>query len=174
MDAKSAKIFEVMVQRGLLPSNGSFEITEELLEQSFWIFRELFPPKRNRLPRSGEKKLSRKIAGLNLMSLLEERTNRVKVNDPEPNELCKSGFVYVISNPSFPGMFKVGMTTNIEARLRTYQTYDPHRSFKIESYQFVLDRRECENMLLNKFKLDIVKGEWVTNESVIDILVSLE
>lgn len=44
------------------------------------------------------------------------------------------GFIYIISNPSFPTFYKVGVTENIKDRLKAYQTCDPRRSYKVEYY----------------------------------------
>lgn len=46
----------------------------------------------------------------------------------------KPGFIYIISNPAFPTYYKVGVTENINDRLKTYQTGDPRRSYKVEYY----------------------------------------
>ena len=46
----------------------------------------------------------------------------------------KSGYLYIISNPSHNGWYKVGVTDDIKARLHTYQTGDPKRSYKVEFY----------------------------------------
>lgn len=34
----------------------------------------------------------------------------------------KEGYIYVISNSNFPNYYKIGVTEDIKARLRTYQT----------------------------------------------------
>ena len=169
-DPKARKIFDLMIERGVIPSVGEFEITENLFKVSHDYYRELFPPTRQRVPKVSEIRLSHKICGLNLKKLLLERqasviTTRTKKNGD------KSGYVYVISNPSYPGLYKIGMTTNLYKRLSSYQTYDPHRKFKIENYAFVLDRKQFEKTILETFKLDLVNGEWVSTEKVKQFLI---
>ena len=44
----------------------------------------------------------------------------------------KKGSVYVISNSAWEGKYKVGISKNVAARLRSYQTSDPHRGYKLE------------------------------------------
>jgi hypothetical protein len=42
------------------------------------------------------------------------------------------GFLYIITNPSFPNWVKIGTTTNFRARLQAYQTSSPFRDYKVE------------------------------------------
>jgi hypothetical protein len=77
-----------------------------------------------------------------------------------------AGFVYVIENPSFPEHYKIGMTVDLETRLDAYQTYDPYRKFKINRYEFVLNRRHTEKLILNSFGISIENGEWVKRNKV--------
>ena len=42
------------------------------------------------------------------------------------------GYLYIITNPSFPNWVKVGTTTNFKARLQGYQTSSPFRDYKVE------------------------------------------
>ncbi len=168
-DEKAKSIFKVMVTRGIIPENGMFDITEKMLESSFLIYRELFPPKTSRKLRPSDVRLNKKICGLNLMKLLEERTNETETINKVKKPLIKAGFVYVISNPAFQGKYKVGMTTNLENRLSVYQTYDPERRFKIENYAFVENRRLIEKSILDIYSIDLDKGEWVSTEKVKEI-----
>lgn len=43
----------------------------------------------------------------------------------------KSGYLYIITNPSYPSWVKVGTTLNLKNRLHTYQTGSPFRDYKI-------------------------------------------
>jgi predicted GIY-YIG superfamily endonuclease len=76
----------------------------------------------------------------------------------------KSGYLYIISNKAFPGFVKVGITENIENRLRSYQTSDPKRGYKIEFYIKHPNCREAEKRIkkmMKYFSTDIIqKGEW--------------
>lgn len=74
----------------------------------------------------------------------------------------KEGFIYIISNSNYPDYYKIGVTTNISSRLRTYQTGSPHRNFKIEYYIFHPDCYEAEQrikQMMHYFATDI-KNEW--------------
>jgi len=75
----------------------------------------------------------------------------------------KSGYLYIISNPVFPGWFKIGTTWDLKKRLHTYQTGDPFRLYKLEYSLYHPHFREAENKIketLKPFALE-VKGEWV-------------
>lgn len=76
--------------------------------------------------------------------------------------LLKEGFIYLISNKSFPGWIKAGMTIDFEARLKTYNICDPESRYKFEFVRWVDDRRLCEKRLLELLseKSDKRKGEW--------------
>lgn len=176
MDHRAECIFEVMVERGMIPSSDIFEITEELLEQSTILYREIFPPLRVKAQKTSEKRLSKKIAGFNMMLLNQQRFEASQQDAAiklTPKLKQKCGFVYVISNPAFEDIYKVGMTTNLKSRLSTYQTYDPHRRFKVENYVFVMDRRATEKFVLESFKVDLVGGEWISNSKVTELVKGL-
>jgi predicted GIY-YIG superfamily endonuclease len=106
------------------------------------------------------------------MKLLDSRTEIVTVETNKKPQI-KCGFVYIISNPSFPNKYKVGITTDVLQRLNTYQTYDPYRMFKIEHYRFVEDKRKTEKLILEKTKMNLDKGEWVSDVQVKTLLLSL-
>jgi len=64
----------------------------------------------------------------------------------------KPGFLYIISNPSFPGFLKIGVSEDINARLHTYQTGDPKRSYKVEYYIFHPDCYKAEKKIKEMMK----------------------
>ena len=41
------------------------------------------------------------------------------------------GYLYIITNKSWPGWLKVGTTRNLKTRLQTYQTGTPFRDYEI-------------------------------------------
>ena len=45
-------------------------------------------------------------------------------------------YVYIISNPAYPGEYKVGVARNADDRLGSYQTSDPNRGYRLE-YKFL-------------------------------------
>lgn len=74
------------------------------------------------------------------------------------------GYVYVIYNPAWDGWYKVGKAEDIEARLRGYQTGDPHRSYKV-CYELEFDNcHDAERVIHNLLQEDdkvLKKNEWV-------------
>jgi predicted GIY-YIG superfamily endonuclease len=74
----------------------------------------------------------------------------------------KEGYVYIISNNNFPGYYKVGVTNDIKARLRTYQTSSPLRNYKIEYFIHHPDCYKAEKKIAEKLKYFAaeIKNEW--------------
>lgn len=74
----------------------------------------------------------------------------------------KSGYLYIVTNPSHKGWVKVGVTEDIKARLHVYQTGDPKRQYKVEYYIFHPDCYTAERNIketMQHFALSI-KNEW--------------
>lgn len=74
----------------------------------------------------------------------------------------KEGYIYIISNKAFPNFYKIGVTSNIKSRLRTYQTSAPYRDYKIEYYIKHPDCYTAEQKIrkmMHYFALEI-KNEW--------------
>lgn len=74
----------------------------------------------------------------------------------------EEGFVYLITNPVWNGWVKVGMTTDYESRLSTYNIYDPTSSYSFVDIKWTIDRKYAEKHLKNVFSIHSsgVKGEW--------------
>lgn len=74
----------------------------------------------------------------------------------------KEGFIYIISNKNIADYFKIGVTIDIEARLRVYQTSDPNREFTVEYYVFHPEVYEAEKKIRESLKhfAKNIKGEW--------------
>lgn len=85
----------------------------------------------------------------------------------------KGGYLYIISNSSFPGYLKIGVTTDIISRLSVYQTSDPKRQYKVEFYIFHPDCYTAEKRIKEMMKYfstdSIQKGEWFMCELQIAI-----
>lgn len=66
----------------------------------------------------------------------ERREVHLKTNPPRRTDIGASvretRHVYIISHPMFAEYFKVGVAKDVKARLNSYQTSDPHRSYKLE------------------------------------------
>jgi Meiotically Up-regulated Gene 113 (MUG113) protein len=144
-----AETVQLLSVADIVPPYTAFDITEEMLAEYIRVYGSL-GPKGNGKFQYG---YARKLAGLELLRLKFHRGAKAKD--------CKEGMVYLISNPTWPGLLKIGMTTDIDSRLESYQIYDPYKRFRVEHYDFCLDRRTAEQQLLEKFDVHLVDGEWV-------------
>ncbi len=70
-------------------------------------------------------------------------------------------FVYVVSHPSYPGEYKVGVAKDWKSRLNSYQTSDPNRQYKIEFKLETPYFRETEKHIHAVFPN---KHEWVQGD----------
>lgn len=86
------------------------------------------------------------------------------------DEAKEIGNVYIISNPAFRGVYKVGIAQNVHNRLNSYQTSDPYRGFKLEYNIETEHFKAIERHIHSKFK-KIGQGEheWVFTENWEDI-----
>jgi hypothetical protein len=84
----------------------------------------------------------------------------------------EKGFVYVMTNPAFPGWVKIGSTTDLQSRLAGYQTGDPHASFEYNHYKFFPLRKQVEAKLHLQFGNRRGTGEWfeISIEEAIDAI----
>ena len=60
-------------------------------------------------------------------------------------------YVYVISNPKYKGMYKVGIASDYKSRLNSYQTSDPFRGYKLEYKIHTHLFREIEKYIHDTF-----------------------
>ena len=89
----------------------------------------------------------------------------------------KAGFVYVLTNPAWPGWLKVGMAVDADDRCSSYQTSSPFRDFEIRYKRFFKNKQVAEkeaHALLSGLATD-VNGEWFkaterNAKKVIDLL----
>ena len=61
-----------------------------------------------------------------------------------------SGFVYAITNPSWPGWAQIGMTIDLDARLTAYQVYSPRKDYAILHSVKVANRHISEGLAHRK------------------------
>jgi hypothetical protein len=163
---KSIAVIEKLVKNGSIPEFGDFDITDTIIDQYQTEYKALYEKVGNEL-KSSNKAYARKLAGVFLMKENQDRLSniqQVKITKSKFKNEC--GIVYVISNPAFHECYKVGITKNLDNRLRSYQTYDPNRSFKVEHYRFVKNSRQAEKEILSKFNLSLLKGEWIKGKTV--------
>jgi hypothetical protein len=74
-----------------------------------------------------------------------------------------SGYLYIISNPSFPGWHKIGTSFDLDKRLATYQTGDPYRGYVVEYKSIIDDRFKVERELKHFIRNSTIEhsNEWV-------------
>lgn len=70
------------------------------------------------------------------------------------------GYVYIITNPAWLGLCKIGFTSSIVSRLRSYQTASPKRDYRIETFLYVSDCRRAERLLHDRLHGHRTDGEW--------------
>lgn len=70
----------------------------------------------------------------------------------------KAGYVYAITNPAWPGYYKIGSAIDVNDRLNSYQTSSPLRDYKLEIYAFSEDRVADEKRIHLSFSNRI--NEW--------------
>ncbi len=159
MDTITRSILHLQ-DKNYIPKEGMFDITEDLIEKYCLVY-EVF----SRSVGIGVVKpnFARKLAGLSLL--------RYKKSVGGTYKDIKEGIVYVITNPAWLTKLKIGMTIDLDERLKSYQTYSPLRDYKVEKYAFVQDRRAIEKELLNL--VPDYQSEWVdisNKDSIYDYL----
>lgn len=85
-------------------------------------------------------------------------------------DLSNKKYVYIISNKRYKNEYKVGIASDVKARLNGYQTSDPNRAYRLE-YSIHTDKfREIEKYIHEKFDN---RHEWVRDE-LKDIIKAIE
>ena len=75
------------------------------------------------------------------------------------------GFLYVISNDSFPVYYKIGFSKDAESRLNSYQTYSALRNYKLEKY-VVLRNASVGEKIAIEYLSNRIDGEWFRTDDV--------
>ncbi len=146
----------MLVTMGILPSEGNFDVTEQLLfnhRQQYATLGEGNPRHELRC---------RRYAGVGLMHLKHYR--KIPAKD------IKEGILYLIKNPAWPNHTKVGISVDANKRLKSYQTYDPHRAYYIQSYEYVLNKYIAEKDVLALYSKNEDKGEWVSDANAEELI----
>ena len=81
-----------------------------------------------------------------------------KRTDTNEEDSLLRKYIYVISNPKYKDLYKVGIAKDYKARLNSYQTSDPYRSYKLEYKMLTPLFREIEKYIHNTFEN---RFEWV-------------
>lgn len=150
---------DILIYENLIPKKDPFQITEQML--NYYIFNYSKTSDKDK----GKKfdfRYARKLAGLSLLKL--------NLNRGVTFDWIKAGLVYVIVNPAFPNHVKIGMTLDLNKRLKSYQTYDPYKKFYVKHYDFVLDRRKKEKEILINHHIDIEHGEWIKTDDSLSLI----
>lgn len=99
---KARRIIDTMIQRDIVPAEGQFEITDLMLDASVNINGELSGAVSDIRPTN--RRYHKKLAGMNLLLLNEERKPKTKVLvEKRAGIKQKCGFLYILSNVAFSG-----------------------------------------------------------------------
>ena len=80
-------------------------------------------------------------------------------------------YVYIISNTQYKGEWKVGIASNVKARLNSYQTSDPNRGYVLEYSFLTPDFREIEKYIHERYEN---RHEWVREPDMQKIVKDIE
>ena len=80
-------------------------------------------------------------------------------------------YVYIISNTQYKGEWKVGIASNVKARLNSYQTSDPNRGYVLEYSFLTADFREIEKYIHERYEN---RHEWVREPDMQKIIKDIE
>ncbi len=163
MNNKINLTIKELIDTSVIPEKGYFNITEDILHSYIKVYGTL--SKSNKIGSKSNLSLARRLAGINLLKLLIARGYRYTD--------IPSGMCYIIGNSAYPLHYKVGMTLDLDKRLSQYQTYDPYRAFKVEAYEFVLDRRASEKLIIKHPLITSEEGEWILKENALQLFHSL-
>lgn len=131
-----------------------FDITDSLVNRIY--FKYVYPNyKIKHLSISKERRRKVNARQLNYTRLSLLRVKRSRNGDSSSG--IKEGYVYIITNPAFPGYFKIGSALDVKKRLAQYQTYCPKRDFEMPVYYFSNDRYAEEKEYHKQLKC---VGEW--------------
>lgn len=83
-----------------------------------------------------------------------------KQRKSEKRKTTGVGWIYVITNPAWPAYCKIGRTTNLPGRHRTFQTASPHRDFELRFSRRFADVCLAERALKKSLPGFRAKGEW--------------
>jgi hypothetical protein len=94
-----------------------------------------------------------------VVAAVRERHKALLVELENQQSRIEEGFVYVVTNPAWPGWVKFGSAIDPNSRLKNYQTGTPLRDYKVEGYVYSHERRVTEKRILAALR--ITEGEWV-------------
>lgn len=76
--------------------------------------------------------------------------------------MLDEGYLYLIKNKAWPGWIKVGITKNINYRIRTYQTGSPYRDYEVVYSIKHPEYRSAEKKIKEQMKhfASEIRNEW--------------
>lgn len=74
--------------------------------------------------------------------------------------LRKDGYIYVVSNPAWPGHSKIGRTCRLSDRRKAYQVASPNRDYILQPLAWFEDVHTAERTIHSKLSQIHVNGEW--------------
>ncbi len=80
-------------------------------------------------------------------------------------------YVYIISNKEWKNEWKVGIASNVKARLNSYQTSDPNRGYVLEYSFLTADFRAIEKYIHERYEN---RHEWVREPDMQKIIKDIE
>lgn len=153
MNEKELDVLSSLYKLNIVPTRGIFQVTESMLQEYINFYHMLYGRTNNATGTKSNKKFARRLAGRTLVQLNALRGASYRS--------IKSGLIYLIENPAFSEYYKIGITVDIETRLSQYQTYDPHRAYKVSKYDFVLDKSLAEKFVIKNKTNEDGLGEWL-------------
>lgn len=95
---------------------------------------------------------------------------------PRARRKDATGHLYVVSNPAWPGLVKIGAALNMRSRMWAFQTHDPNRAYKLEASVEVPHLYAVEREVQTRFAEFRCEGsEWfrVPLADVLEVLTNL-
>ena len=79
----------------------------------------------------------------------------------------KKLYIYIISNPTWPNWYKIGITSDPYRRLSSYQTASPYRDYEIVYSRKTTKAKEIESYLINQSN----NHQWINQD--IDLIIKI-
>jgi hypothetical protein len=98
----------------------------------------------------------RREFGLQLPSITRRPTSR----EPTYREEAPEGYVYIITNPAWPGYVKIGCAGDCKKRLAQFNTGSPSRDYEMVHHVYNGNRRKAESRVHEMFHPERALGEW--------------
>lgn len=165
-------ILDRLLATGQIPATGIFDITSNILSSYMSEYAKHFG--NGRVGKNSNIKYAKKLAGLTLLKLVRLRLPENSSIRSNTAREIKSGFVYLLKNDAYPAVVKIGITRNLESRMRSYLTADPYKTSKFIFTIFHENIDKIESDILSKYAENIISGEWLNVEVVDSVIEDLK